>query len=182
MFLKEKWMYNIETDENVCSFQLDNNLSYLCILNVKSIPPHISFICNGLYFSYSVYGVKLAANAQARIDVFSKKLIPTVLIALETKISLIDVNNEYSKHKELKINSSCLDPIKQLLLPKDLINLNNPFYLFDLLDCIKKNNLIKSTISINCKDVLNDKNTIILQKYTQKEIDSQIIKVLNLKK
>ena len=94
-------MYKIHIEEDVHSFHVAKELSYLCILNVHSIPPHISFICNGFYFSFSVFGVKLATDAQARVDVFSKKEIPTVFVALSSYFYYLEVKEVYSKFKEL---------------------------------------------------------------------------------
>ena len=66
-----------------------------------------------------------------------------------------------------------------------MVGLENPpksFYLFDLLEWLNNNRLIIGIHSMNCGEFLNFDNVLELQKYSQKEIDIQINKVLNFKK
>lgn len=174
-------MYNININSNVSSFNLNKETSYLCIVNLTAVPPHISFICNGLYFSYSVYGIKLATDAQSRMDVFVKRKIPTVLVDLKLKFTVDEVYHEFNKNEELNTQDSCLNPILNLFEKAGLKINSRPFYLFDLLEWLENSHLINSIFSIGCNDLANG-GTISLSKYSQKEIDQQINKIKILKK
>lgn len=166
-------MYSLTISRDDSFLTLDASSSYLCLINVESVPPHISLICQGGYFSYSVFGLKMGTNAQARVDAFSKRGLPCVFINIGDLILFEEALEKYAQLNPLQPNSSCLLPIVELLKNKGLIPKNDPLFIFNVIEWLQVNNKITKIESIGCQHLISN-NQIQLSTYGQQEIDKQI--------
>ncbi|MCB9197188.1 MAG: hypothetical protein H6600_01925 [Flavobacteriales bacterium] len=149
--------------------RLEDNVSYLVIMGIDKIPPHIGFIDNGKYFSESSRGGKFDYSAEKLINALVRKNVKSLFVRLD--YSSFNTARFFNSTK-LGKGDSCLSSIKLTLKDRQLISGTETF-LFDILEnCTFKNNII-AIYHLNCDDIISNKN-VFLQKYGQDEIDQAI--------
>jgi hypothetical protein len=156
--------------DNVQDFvQLDQEAHYIVLFGVDKVPPHIGFVTNGRYFSQSSVGGKFNHDFNNVMKSVSRKGIATVLIKL---IKEGFKPEAFFTNTPLDLGESCLEPIKKMFVPHGL-DMNDHKYVFDVITFLEKKSYIYSIEQLACEKLL-DQKCLILEKYTQKEIDRAI--------
>lgn len=149
--------------------RLEDNVSYLVIMGIDKIPPHIGFIDNGKYFSESSRGGKFDYRADKLINALVRKNVKSLFVMLDC--ASFNTSRFFSSTK-LGKGDSCLSSIKLTLKDRQLISGTETF-LFDILENSTFKNNIIAIYHLNCNDIISNKN-VFLQKYGQDEIDQAI--------
>ncbi len=160
--------------ENINSFhEFENNKTYLLLIKVNQIPPHIAVIQNGGYYSYSTHGVKIHSDVSAFLSLINKKQTPTLIFELNSEISNKKISGYYQNLNNLIENQSCLIPVKKWLIDFNSIFLQSEF-IFNIIPLLQKLNLISNTYCIHAKHLISENNSFILSKYNQEDINKAI--------
>lgn len=143
------------TESLMCDFQfdlIDRNFSnvnlqktLLWILHADKIPPHIGISVDGLFFSLKVRGKDEFMPTEKLVSLINYRKISSVLIELKLNYEISDVVNQF-KHFEraVDLSSSCLVPIKELIVPGKKID-----RLKGLLEILKEKELINGVFGLN---------------------------------
>lgn len=161
--------------DNIRPFgKFEINMSYLLLIAVDNVPPHLALVSNLKYFSLSSSGVKLGVDANVIMNSLKRKNVPTVLLPVAKQVVDDTIKNEYFNYKKLDQGHSCLNPIKSIFATLDN-NLLNCKYAFDLIEYMFKVNLFEEAFSLNYPE-----KDLELTKYGQKEIDLAIYNAAQL--
>lgn len=145
-----------------------NNL--LWILHADKIPPHVGISVKGFFFSLKVRGKDEFLPTNKLVNILTLKKISTVTVELYPGILLEEVAEKYKKFDYSKdLESSCLVPIKELLLPDENIE-----RLKDLLDILQEKNLMNRVFGLNL-----DLSYKGITYYTAKQIVLRLEKLKN---
>lgn len=165
--------YSISGITEFISF--DEKGTYLVVINVNSIPPHIGLVTQGKYYSKSSHGGKSDYDFSKILNSLNRKKIPTLLIKLNLELGNV---KSHFNNSPLQLNDSCLNPIKSMLTNNG-VELKGAEFLFDVVKALKEQDKIVSAEHINCSSEL-DGNTISLSKYSQVDINNAIINARSL--
>lgn len=144
LFFKEKFMskflgLEIKTSEIPISGVL------LWIFHASKIPPHIGISSNGHYFSLKFNGKDKNLSVEHVLKVVRAKKIETVIIELNTPISIEQIENQFSKFDLAKPNeATCLTPITQFFDYK-----STDVILSELLEKIQENKFIHQVFGLH---------------------------------
>ena len=138
-----------------CDFEFDfidpnfENVNHqktlLWIVHANKIPPHIGISVDGYFFSLKVRGKDEFLPTVKLLKILNSKKILTIAIELKSDIFLDVVANKYKQfHWAQNLDSSCLVPIKELLLPDERIE-----RLKDLLDILEEKKVLNKVFGLN---------------------------------
>ncbi|MBM3185909.1 MAG: hypothetical protein FJZ67_06380 [Bacteroidetes bacterium] len=138
-----------------CDFEFDfidpnfenvnNQNTLLWILHADKVPPHIGISVNGFFFSLKVRGKDEFLPINKFVNILNSKKILTVAVELNIDLLLDEVANKYDQFDFAKdLESSCLVPIKELLLSGEKIE-----RLKDLLDILREKKLMNKVFGLN---------------------------------
>lgn len=148
--------------------EIEDNSSYLVMVAIDKVPPHLAMISNHKYFSLSSKGLKLAVDVNKILESVIRKNIPTLLIKLPEVMTLNIVRDKFSMYNSLSEGGSCLSPIKDVF-SSYAQDLNEAEYVFNLIPMLYKKGWVKEVYSL-----CYNKNTFMLNEYSQVEIDKAI--------
>ena len=115
LFSKESGMESKIIDKEVIPFNDQKVVNGLFIMAVSHIPPHIGWICNNHYYSYSTRGVIIKLPLKDQIRKVALINIPSVIIDLSNEIGEDASKSCFQNLGVLGYGDSCLRPINQLL-------------------------------------------------------------------
>ncbi len=138
-----------------CDFEFESidrnfeNLNYqktlIWILHADKIPPHIGISVNDYFFSLKVRGKDEFCPLSKLVALLKVKKISTVTIVLNKSLLLDDLEKKFKQFsRAYDLESSCLVPIKEILLPNERIE-----RLKDLLDNLQEKKLINQVFGLN---------------------------------
>src|SRR5580693_8058601 len=64
--------------------------TYIVLLNVRDVPPHLLLLTNGEFFSLSIKGPKLHLPLEVQLKFIKSKSIPSVFVKLNAEIFVQD--------------------------------------------------------------------------------------------
>jgi hypothetical protein len=167
--------------QNINPFDVDtNNRSFILIQNTLQIPPHISLVVEGNYFSVSVSGVKTEVDFQSVLKNIQLKNIPCLILEIpKIKFSseaIADIFNHYGRLD--KPEKSCLFPILEVLNRAYGLILESEF-VFELITELKNCERLLGVFHLNMENLLKD-NDYLFPMYNRNDIGFCIDK-LNIK-
>jgi len=167
--------------ENIKPFStLKTDVTYIVIQAVDSIPPHISLINKGQYFSVSARKVLTNKDASITISKINRSKIPTLFVALKTLISDTIINQNFENSTPLTKGTSCLQPILNSCEEAG-IQTNNAAFIFELIPFLNSNLEVQDTFHLNCDAILLN-NSLPLNTYGVKEVEQAIFNTIQLAK
>lgn len=90
--------------------------TYLWVLHVDKIPPHIGVSVNGRYFSLKYNGKDSNISCRSVLKLLENKKIPTWIVALELPLELAEVQAVFDRYTCAKhAQATCLSPIIELI-------------------------------------------------------------------
>lgn len=147
-----------------------NEGSFLLIQHTDRIPPHISLVHDGKYYSVSVSGVRAAVDFSSVEKNGLTKKIKTLIIELEsirfTEEAIALVFEEYGRLDDPQ--KSCLFPVIEVLNRSYGLLFESEF-VFELIRELEKNQKIKNVQHWNMESVLNN-NVFYFPVYGRKDI------------
>ncbi len=170
-------------DSLKCDFQFDSidrnfeNVNHqkhlLWILHADKIPPHIGISLNGLFFSLKVSGKDEFFPTNKLIDLLVMKKIATILVELNSHVSLEQIAVKYNEFSHARnLQSSCLVPIKELL-----VSGKKAERLKELLELLLENQLINRVFGLNLGE-----NYKGIPHYTTDEIELRLEKLKHVER
>lgn len=153
---------------------LEPNKSYLSLIAINKVPPHLAIVTDLKYFSLSSAGVKNGMDANVILNSLNRKSIPSLFLQLSQKLDVNHSIAEYSKFEQLDKGQSCLNPIKNLLTSID-DSLIKCHFAYDLIAEMYNRKLIANAFSINYNP-----SSLELISYGQEEIDLAIYNAAQL--
>lgn len=154
--------------------------TWLVVLHVSRIPPHIGIVIDGNYNSLTIKGHELNINLEVLIKTIQKKNIEALFIKLQHHpVFSGDFQKEICQHyiqqfTQVKPNeASCLSPVKLFLQEFYALQLLHDELLFELMERLKQNQYIKTVMGINI-DKLIENGEVALPVYTQQELQEVI--------
>jgi hypothetical protein len=157
-----------------------NECSYILIQNTNQIPPHISLVVEGNYFSVSVSGVKTEVDFQSVLKNIQLKNIPCLILEISkikfSSNAIADIFNHYGRLD--KPEKSCLFPILDVLNRAYGLILESEF-VFELITELKKCEKLLAVFHLNMENLLKG-NDYLFPIYNRKDISFCIDK-LNIK-
>jgi len=141
--------------------------AFLWIWKPLEIAPHVGLSISGEYFSLKATGKELHMDTTKLLLLVNKKSTPLVLIEIRTEINKKDVLRIFDSFEcASQLNSSCLQPISQLL-DSPSGKLAELLFQLERRECLGKTyalNIEESTIGILYYDVTAiEKKLISLQ-------------------
>lgn len=151
-------------------FENTNDRSFILIQNTDQVPPHISLVVDGNYFSVSVSGVKTEVDFQSVLKNIQMKNIPCLILEI-TKIkfsseAISDIFNHYGRLD--KPEKSCLFPIIDLL-NRAYGLIHESEFVFELIKELEKNNNLIGVFHLNLESKLKE-NSFLFSKYQREDI------------
>ncbi len=141
----------------------------LWVWHVDKIPPHIGISTRGSYYSLKANGKDEGLVLSLIESIIEKKKIKTLVFALDREFSIEEVDTIFSQFTEtVPLKITCLNPIKSLL------SFNEAGKLSELLSALDGNDLILDVYGYNIGNQFGG-----LEKYTEKDIHSRLIKLSN---
>lgn len=141
-----------------------SELALLWIWNPSEVPPHMGISVNNAYFSLKWNGKDDALNCSDMIQRIQRKNIPVLALQVDADVSMDDCINVFDQYDRTVPNSiTCLAPIK------DLLQIQSPTKLAELLDVLISNQQVKSVIGFNIAS-----RSIALPEYSLEEIHQHL--------
>lgn len=157
--------------QNINSFDVDkNDCSYILIQNTNQIPPHISLVVDGNYFSVSVSGVKTEVDFHSVLKNIQIKNIPCLILEIsKIKFSADAISEVFNHYGRLdSVEKSCLFPIIEVLNRAYGLILESEF-VFELINELKNCDKLKDVFHLNMETKLEDKS-YLFPRYERKDI------------
>ena len=170
-------MYNFAINNIVPAFEDELKLgTYIVLLNVRDVPPHLLLMTDATLFALSVKGPKLHLPLEQQLRLIRSKNVPSIFIKLTTKM-LVHGSTVYKQAVSsiLAYNrveagiATCLSPIKNFCNAVFNIEVNEANFIFELIPMLQKQGLIDTFYQLNLEPYL-DNNTYYLPKYTMQDI------------
>lgn len=162
---------------NIQEFKsINTTKTYLLILNALRTPPHLAFICNGLFYSLSVFGTDYKIPYETILKTIEIKHTPTLFFELNVPENTeVIIEKTFSNLQSIEVEKSCFAPIKKVI--SHIFNLNTEAnYIFELLPYLFENKHINSIFS---KNLILENNTFGLKKYSFEDINMAIKELRN---
>lgn len=136
--------YFIPAIEKVTDHSSFESKSVLWVLYADQIPPHIGISSKGVYFSLKASGKDSLVPVSSIIEVIERKKINTLCFELKGEFGIDELNSAFCNYKTtIPQITTCLNPIK------DVLSIENPEKLTDLLDVLYDQNKINRTFGFN---------------------------------
>ncbi|PCH98585.1 MAG: hypothetical protein COB85_01330 [Bacteroidetes bacterium] len=176
--------YRVSNIENIPTKRVTKFFAegaYIILLYSNRIPPHLSFMFNGLVYSLSVSGPKVGLKFEELQRLTVKKNIE----CLYFKLTEPDFGgNSKAIHNLLKIVTTryktvdpliatCLYPIRDFSIKAYGVDVTNVRFIFDLLPILYKHNLILGCFQQNMDDIVYA-GDFTLRNYTMSDIENCI--------
>ncbi len=157
--------------QNIHPFENNTNeRSFILIQNTDQIPPHISLVVDGNYFSVSVAGVKTAVDFQSVLKNSQVKKIPCLILEISkikfSSEAIADIFNHYGRLD--KPEKSCLFPIIDLL-NRAYGLIHESEFVYELIVELEKNRNLKGVFQLNLEPKLID-NSFLFPIYNRNDI------------
>ena len=147
--------------------QYSESSTYLLLISPEKIP-HLVIVRNGKYYSLT-HKKSIVACDFGPYFIFLKNSGRKVLF-VELNTNEDGPKKAFEKYEKVNTeNISCLDPIKEWLLPNEQIE-----YVFELIPTLYEKNRIIGVQQINMDDDLDGGQNFLLSKYSKKDIFSYI--------
>jgi len=102
----------------------------LWILNATKKPPHLGISTQKRFFSLKMNGKDENVSYNEILKIIHTKKIPTILIKINLKLSLKELENEYMLYSNIiQGKNTCLSPIKNVLKTPQANQLSELLYL-----------------------------------------------------
>lgn len=154
-----------------------NEGTFILIQNTRQIPPHISLVNDGKYFSTSVAGVKTGMDAESVLKNIGSKKIPSLILQITplrfSTDALTEVFNTYGVLD--KPEKSCLFPIIAVLNQSYGL-IHESEFVFELIKELEKNGNLKRISQCNMEDIL-EKESYLFPIYSRTDIRNCIDKL-----
>jgi hypothetical protein len=154
--------------------------TWLVLLHVNRIPPHVGLMIKGNYNSLTIKGQEINVAAEALLKTISLKKIESYFIRIalhpvfSTDYQLHTLHEFIKQFTRVQQNeATCLTPIKLFFHEFYLVNFIKDELLFQFIERLNANNYLHSAsaLNINMKE-----DSIELPTYTEKELEEIIIK------
>ena len=173
-------VHNIEeVPSRVNKFFADG--AYIILSYSNRIPPHLSFMYEGLFYSLSVSGQKVGVRFEEFQRVIKSKNIECLYIKLKDP----DFGgNTKAVHNLLKVVTTryktvdpliatCLYPIRDFSIKAYGVDVTNVRFIFDLLPILYKHNLVLGSYHQNMDHIVNN-GEFTLRNYNMSDIENCI--------
>lgn len=157
--------------QNINPFENNTNTnSFILIQNTNQIPPHISLVVDGKYFSVSVSGVKTEIDFHSVLKNIQIKNIPCLILEItEIKFSSDAISEVFNHYGRLDSpEKSCLFPIIDLLNRAYGLILESEF-VFELIKELEQTQKIIGVYHLNMETKL-ESNSYLFPKYEREDI------------
>jgi hypothetical protein len=144
--------------------------TFLAIIYVNKIPPHLAIVSDNRIFEISVKGNKIGMPFEPFYKTITQKKIPSVFIKVKT--TQVNLYESFEMFCALENGKTCLSPIKKYFSTYFDFDSTRVETIFDLLPLLEKFKMIETCISLNIGP-LND-NNLLLQTYSLKDIFNRI--------
>lgn len=135
--------------------------TWIVVLHASRTPPHIGLLIGGNYNSLTIKGHELNVSIEALLKMIQKQQVESLFIQLKKHPVFSteyqkEICQEYIKQfTQVKQNeASCLTPIKLFLQEFYALPVQQNELLFQLIERLKQNDYIESTLALNLKDEL----------------------------
>lgn len=159
---------------------LDNNVlqasSGIILINAHEKPPHLGVFSNNKYFSLSVNEVHNNLDLTVILQVIHRKKIPSIFISFNKTFNNSLLEKIFASYSDLSEGMTCINPIKKML-NKQLFNVNEVQFVFELIPLLEKSNQLKSYHHLYCEPYLNN-DCFELRKYTMEDVLTRIKKLV----
>jgi hypothetical protein len=168
--------YSISITTTISEEQLQNGL-FIFMFRASRIPPHLGIITNGKLYDISTVGPNIGITVVDFYKTVLKRKTETVFIELEkpkSNLLVAVIEEQVKKYWKVTKEVSCLSPIKDFI--EEIYSFKEAqeaSFIFDLLPILQEQNLIKDISEINLSNKLIN-NALVLNKYTQKDIENCI--------
>lgn len=157
--------------QNINPFkERSDDRSFILIQNTDQIPPHISLVVDGNYFSVSVSGVKAGVDFQSVLKNIQVKNIPCLILEIsEIKFSseaIAEIFNHYGRLD--KPEKSCLFPIIDLL-NRAYGLIHESEFVFELIRELEKNENLTGVFHLNLETKMKD-DSFLFPEYRREDI------------
>lgn len=144
--------------------------SFILIQHTDQIPPHISLVVDGNYFSVSVSGVKTELDFQSVWKNIQMKSIPCLILEIsKVKFSFEAIAEIFQHYGRLdKPEKSCLFPIIDLL-NRAYGSIHESDFIFELIQELDKNKNLLSIYHLNLENKLQQ-NSFLFPNYKREDI------------
>ena len=136
--------YFIPAIEKVIDHRSLESKCVLWVLYADQIPPHIGISSKGFYFSLKANGKDSFVSVSSIIEVIERKKIISLCFELKYELEIDELNSVFVNYKTtIPHITTCLNPIKEVL------SLETPEKLTDLLDALYDQDNIERTYGLN---------------------------------
>ena len=167
--------YKIHIKSEITEDKLQKGL-FIFMYRATKIPPHIGVITNGMLYDITSVGPNIDLPIIDFYKTILKRKTEVLFIELEQPngFNLNQIISEKVRdYWKVTIDTSCLNPIKDFVNDVYGVDVNKSKFIFELLPILFEKNLIIGASQLNLsKKIAND--YLVLQKYTQKDIENCI--------
>lgn len=157
--------------KNIIPFDANaENRSFILVQNTDQIPPHISLVVDGNYFSVSVSGVKTEMDFNSVLKNIELKKIPCLILEIDDIRYSSDAISDIFKHygRLDKPEKSCLFPIIDLL-NRAYGLIHESEFVYELIIELEKNGHLKGIYHLNLESKLKQ-DSFLFPKYERDDI------------
>jgi len=154
--------------------------SWLMILHVARIPPHVGMMINGSYSSLTIKGHELGIKTEVILKTIAQKKIETLALQLvKQPVFRLDFQKgafEYYVRQFGKVQAhqtSCLSPVKLFLREFYALDYDQNELLFEVTERLKQNSYIDKVLGFNVNDRLTE-SEISLPLYSHQRLQEVI--------
>ena len=154
--------------------------TWLVILHASRTPPHVGILIDGNYNSLTIKGHELNIDIKVLLKTIQQKKIDTLFIKLKKHpVFSLDYQKEIcqyyiQQYKQVQVNqASCLSPIKLFIQEFYAISELKNELLFELVERLKQNNYITTTLGIGIENKISD-NSFSLPTYSNEQLQIKI--------
>ncbi|MCB9222827.1 MAG: hypothetical protein R2780_10850 [Crocinitomicaceae bacterium] len=141
--------------------------SFLVLVSPEKIP-HLIYLQDERYYSLTYKGVELAFSFLPYLERLLRTNKKMIFLELNTKGN--EPFNVFSQFEEAGYESTtCLDPIKSILLPESKARM-----VFEFIPELYENGMIKSAFHIGLDDLVDADNDFELNEYSREEVINYI--------
>ena len=154
--------------------------TYIVLLNVRDLPPHLLLMSRGELFSLSIKGPKLHLPLELQLKLIKRAQIPSIFVKLNAEIHVQEgviykqaVSSTLAFSKADVGFATCLSPIKAFCDAIFHINTGEANFIYELLPLLDKKGFVEGYHGINMQPYMIV-NTFFMEKYSMQTIYDSI--------